>query len=383
MRTILFFQTGTPEIARTKLAGVTAYAHGRDWDIKFIERESPRLSVKKVLSFWKPDGCIVEASGGANGLSPDAFGNIPVVYQCHDPRCIKGMTACVTSDSPAVSRIAARELLRIGMSHFAFVSWFESVYWSDVKRDAFKKELESLGHTCTTFTPTKGEARDEISLQRRLREWIKTLPSPCGIFTVSDVIGVQILSACKAVKVSVPEEVAILSVNNDEQICEATVPSLASIRLDYRRTGYLAAELLDRTMHGEKVKGHFTVPPGGIVRRASTRIFKRLDTESKLAVETIRRRACDGLMPKDVLSLCSCSRRLAEIRFKAATGRTITEELQSVRMERVHELLSRPDVPISAIANLCGWPSESFLRRLFRRTTGHSLSEERARILSQ
>ena len=145
----------------------------------------------------------------------------------------------------------------------------------------------------------------------------------------------------------------------------------------------MAAELLSRILAGEDVRGHFTVPPGGIVRRSSSRVFQRADTSAKKAVEAIRRHACDGMKASDVLKFFDCSRRLAEMRFKAATGKTITEEIQSVRMEAVYGLLARPEVPISSIAGRCGWPSESFLRRIFRRSTGRSLSEERDRLLSR
>ena len=380
MKTILFFQTGAPEIARSKFAGVCACAQTRDWDVKFVERFSSGFSLKKALSFWRPAGCIVEASGGARGLEPRSFGQVPVIYQCHDPNAIRGMTACVTSDSAAIARAAAHELSRIGMTHFAFVPWFKSVYWSDVRRDAFRDELRSLGCGCEIFVHGRYAASDAIALQKRLRIWIKTLPRPCGIFAASDEIGAQLLAACRATGASVPEEIAVIAANNDEQTCEACVPPLSSIQLDYRRTGHLAAELLGRMLDGEKVSGHFKVPPGGIVRRASTRIFKRQDNEAKLAVETIRRRACSGLRPGDVFALFDCSRRLAEMRFKAATGHTVTEEIQNVRLEEVRRLLARPDVPISVIASRCGWPSESYLRRLFRRIEGCSLSEARRRL---
>jgi LacI family transcriptional regulator len=380
MKTVLFFQTGTPETARNKFAGVCAYAKTRDWDVKFVESSSSGFNLKKTLSFWSPAGCIVEASGGAKGLEPRSFGSVPVVYQCHDPKAIRGMTACVTSDSAAIARDAAHELSRIGMTHFAFVPWPKSVYWSDVRRDEFRAELESLGFSCEVFVHEKSGAQDAIALQRRLRSWIKKLPKPCGIFAASDETGAQLLAACRAVGTSVPEDIAVIAANNDEQICETCVPPLSSIQLDYRRTGHLAAELLGRMLDGEKVSGHFTVPPGGIVRRASSRLFRRHDKAAKLAVETIRRRACSGLRPRDVFALFDCSRRLAEMRFKAATGHTVTEEIQNVRMEEVRRLLARPDVPISAIASRCGWPSESYLRRLFRRIEGCSLSEARKRL---
>ncbi len=382
METILFFQTGTPEIARSKFAGVCACAKARDWDVKLVERFSSGFSLKKALSFWRPAGCIVEASGGAKGLEPRSFGQVPVIYQCHDPSAIRGMAACVTSDSAAIAREAAHELSRIGMTHFAFVPWFKSVYWSDVRRDEFRAELRSLGCGCEVFAHGNYAASDAIALQKRLRAWIKSLPRPCGIFAASDEIGAQLLAACRATGAAVPEEIAVIAANNDEQTCEACVPPLSSIQLDYRRTGSLAAELLGRMLDGERVRGHFKVPPGGIVRRASTRLFKRQDNAAKLAVETIRRRACSGLRPGEVFALFNCSRRLAEMRFKAATGHTVTDEIQNVRLEEVRRLLARPDVPISVIASRCGWPNESYLRRLFRRVEGRSLSEERKRLIS-
>ena len=383
MKTILFFQTGSPETARLKFEGVASFARTAGWDARIITNAAARQPLKKILSFWKPAGCIVEASGGAKGLSPSAFGKTPVVYQCHDPGAVADVAPCVTSDSSAIGALAAKELSDLSSANsLVFVGWFGKAYWSETRRTAFLAEAKRIGRTTGEFIPTTSEAEDVTLLQKRLREWLKTIPKPCGVFAVNDEIGSHVLAAARANKMKTPEDVSVIGVDNDELLCESATPHLSSIRLDYRRTGHMAAELLARILAGEKVLGHFTVPPDGIVRRASSRIFHRADKEAKKAVETIRRRACEGLKPSDILALFDCSRRLAEMRFKAATGKTITEEIQSVRMDAVHDLLARPEVPISTIAERCGWPSDSFLRRLFRRKTGHSLSEERARLLS-
>ena len=381
MKTILFFQTGSPETARLKFEGVASFARTAGWDARIITNASTRQPLGKILSFWKPAGCIVEASGGAQGLSPSAFGKTPVVYQCHDPRIVAEVAPCVTSDSAAIGSLAARELAALSPANsLAFVGWFGKVYWSDTRRASFLAEANRIGRMTSEFTPTKSETEDATLLQKRLREWLKTLPKPCGVFAVNDEIGSHVLAAARANRMKIPEEVSVLGVDNDELLCESATPHLSSVRLDYRRTGHMAAELLSRILEGEKVLGHFTVPPDGLMRRASSRVFHREDKSAKKAVETIHRRACDGLKPSDILALFDCSRRLAEIRFKAATGKTITEEIQSVRMDAVYELLARPEVPISVIAARCGWPNDSFLRRIFRRKTGHSLSEERARL---
>ena len=382
MKTVLFFQTGSLETARLKFEGVMSFARERGWEARIVTNTSTRQPLDKILSFWKPAGCIVEASGGAQGLSPSEFGSTPVVYQCHDPSTVTGAAPCVTSDSSAIGALAARELASLSPSGaLAIVGWYDKVYWSETRRAAFIAEAERIGRATSEFIPTKEESEDATLLQERLMEWLKTIPKPCGVFAVNDQIGSHVLAAARANRMKIPENVSVIGVDNDELLCESATPHLSSVRLDYRRTGRLAAELLSRILAGDKVRGHFTVPPDGIVRRASTRVFRRADKEAKKAVETIRRRACEGLKPSDVLALFGCSRRLAEMRFKAATGRTITEEIQAVRMEAVYDLLARPEVSISAIAERCGWPSDSFLRRIFRRKTGHSLSEERARML--
>ena len=383
MKTILFFQTGSPETARLKFEGVASFATTAGWDARIITNASTRQPLRKILSFWKPAGCIVEASGGAQGLSPSAFGKIPVVYQCHDPSAVTEVAPCVTSDSVAIGKLAAKELASLSPANgLAFAGWFGRAYWSETRRASFLAEANRIGRTANEFIPTKGEAKDAMLLQKRLREWLKTLPKPCGVFAVNDEIGSHVLAAARANRLKIPEDISVLGVDNDELLCESATPHLSSIRLDYRRTGRMAAELLSRILAREKVLGHFTVPPDGLVRRASSRVFNRADKSAKKAVDIIRRHACDGLRPSDVLALFDCSRRLAEVRFKAATGKTITEEIQSVRMDAVYELLARPEVPITAIAERCGWPSDSFLRRIFRRKTGHSLSEERARLKS-
>ena len=383
MKTILFFQTGSPETARLKFEGVAAFARTAGWDARIITNASTRQPLRKILSFWKPAGCIVEASGGAQGLSPSAFGKTPVVYQCHDPNAVTEVAPCVTSDSVAIGKLAAEELAALSPANgLAFVGWFDKAYWSETRRASFLAEANRIGRTANEFIPAKSETEDATLLQKRLREWLKTLPKPCGVFAVNDEIGSHVLAAARANRLKTPEEVSVIGVDNDELLCESATPHLSSIRLDYRRTGRMAAELLSRILEGEKVLGHFTVPPDGLVRRASSRVFHRTDKTAERAVETIRRHACDGLKPSDVLALFNCSRRLAEMRFKAATGKTITEEIQSVRMDAVYDLLARPEVPITAIAERCGWPSDSFLRRIFRRKTGHSLSEERFRLKS-
>lgn len=71
------------------------------------------------------------------------------------------------------------------------------------------------------------------------------------------------------------------------------------------------------------------------------------------------------------------SERIAETRFKAATGNRITEEITRVRLARVLELLANPRQNIGPIANLCGWDSDIYLKRLFKARYGMTMREWR------
>ena len=121
----------------------------------------------------------------------------------------------------------------------------------------------------------------------------------------------------------------------------------------------------------------------GIVSRQSTRRLPRANADVSRALETIRRRACDGLKPRDVFAEAGRSRRLVELRFRELTGHSVQDEIRFVRLARVKELLSRPDVPLESVAARCGWKSTAQLRVLFRTAEGLSMRQWRRAKLQQ
>jgi transcriptional regulator GlxA family with amidase domain len=153
---------------------------------------------------------------------------------------------------------------------------------------------------------------------------------------------------------------------------------MTSVLPDFETTGRMAAELLAAKIDDPATPAALhVVPPLGIVRRQSTRLFKRSDADVQAAMELIRREAANGVKARDVLDTFPCSRRQAEIRFRSLTGHTVLEEIQDVRFARAMELLKTPGVAIGAIAGRSGWPSELVLERYARKRTGKTLSEIR------
>ncbi len=190
---------------------------------------------------------------------------------------------------------------------------------------------------------------------------------------MTDLIGAMAVSAASRAGMAVPDEVSVVSVDDDPEICESCSPTLTSVRPDFHQLGFEAGKLLDEAMRGKAAQGKcVVVPPLGIVRRSSTRKTRVADRKVSDALETIRLRACEGLEPKDVAAPFGLSRRMAEIRFKAATGKTIGEAIIDQRLSAACSYLRDGKISIFAVANFCGWKTDLAFRKAFRSRFGVS-----------
>lgn len=378
MKTVLVFRTTGLECWQHKLEGMHRFADTRGWRLQVIDGSTSASQAADLLDFWEAVGCIVEADGGDTKLRPRHFRRTPVVFLDHSPDITREGASVVRHDSAQIARVAAKELLRLDFNDYALVGWFSHAYWMLDKLEAFKSVLELHGKRVHVFEPEAGERGGTTAFQRRLRAWLRRLPKPCGIFGVNDYVAERALSAAVALGYAVPEELAFVGADNDEIICETTRPSMTSVLPDFKTTGYIAAELLAKRIDDPASPAVLSVVhPLGIVRRQSTRLFKRSDADVQAALELIRRKAADGLRARDVLATFPCSRRHAEIRFRSLTGRSVLEEIQDVRFARAMEFLKSPNVAIGAIAGRSGWPSELVLERFVKKRTGKTLSEIR------
>lgn len=381
VKTILVFRTTGLECWHHKLEGMRQFAHARGWRLQVIDGDTSAKQAADLLVFWEPLGCIVEADGGDTRLRPRHFRGTPVVFLDHSPDITREGASVVRHDSAQIARVAAKELLRLDFQDYALVGWFFHAYWMLDKLEAFKSVLELHGKRVHVFEPEAGDRGGTTALQRRLRPWLRRLPKPCGIFGVNDYIAERALSAAAALGYAIPEELAFVGADNDELICETTRPSLTSVLPDFKATGRMAAELLAAKIDGPVSPAVLrVVPPLGIVRRQSTRLFNRSDAAVQAAMELIRRKASNGVKARDVLKTFPCSRRQAEIRFRSLTGHTVLEEIQEARFARAMELLESPNISIGAIAGRSGWPSELVLERYVRKRTGKTLSEIRRTV---
>ncbi len=275
----------------------------------------------------------------------------------------------VETDDAAIAAMAAGHLLERGFKHFAFCG--DSRFnWSLWREHHFAQRVRDAGHDCRIYS-LKGRTGDLASERRKLVTWLRALPKPVGILACYDLRGREVLEACRQTGLAVPDEVAVLGVDNDELLCELATPPLSSVIPNTRRAGYEAAALLDRLMTGGKVlpEPHL-IPPLGVAARQSTDVLALDDREVVRAVQFIRSHACEGINVADVLNAVKISRRVLEQRFRKLLGRSPHEEILHLRLSRVQQLLADTDLPLYTIAERTGFEHVEYLSVAFKRETG-------------
>jgi LacI family transcriptional regulator len=184
--------------------------------------------------------------------------------------------------------------------------------------------------------------------------------------------GRQIIEVCQREKIRVPEDIAVLGVDNDELLCEICRPALSSILPDTFRSGYIAASLLDRLIRGLPLESmEYRIKPLKIVRRRSTDIKAIDDPHIAKAMRYIHEKALDGpLTVNQILKIIPFSRRIFEKRFKDYIGRTPTQEIERIKIERIKELLLETDISLMDIAEKTGIQHQSYMGYIFKKQVG-------------
>ena len=245
--------------------------------------------------------------------------------------------------------------------------------YSRLRREGLKAAAEAAGMRVHVYEPEPLEPgqytweREEAWMAR----WLQGLPHPVGLLVANDARALLVLEACRTAGLRVPDDVAVLGVDNDDLVCRLTSPTLSSIDHGARRIGQQAAALLDRLMDGEPAPVEpVRVQPEGVVERQSTDTLAVADPALARAVLLVRRRAFEGIGVGDILKDVPMSRRHLELEFKRLLGRTPHEEMQRIRMTRAAQLLETTDLAMPEIAAHCGVSYASQLTVQFRRFSG-------------
>ena len=287
----------------------------------------------------------------------------------------------ICADSHQAGRLAAEHFLERGFWNYAFCG-FEGRVWSQRRQEGFAGRLQEAGFACQVYHPAR--LKPGLSWKEELlmvTAWLKSLPRPVAVMACNDIRGRQVLEASLLIGLEVPEDIAVVGVDDDHLICNLSNPPLSSVAVNLSQAGYQAAEFLDGLMRGKVRQPRQIVAEAlWVVGRRSSDVIVTEDRHVAAALRFIRDHARQSIGVEDVVRAAGISRRGLEIRFRHAMGRSIHDEVQRIRLVFTKQLLAETNLPSERIASLAGFCSLPYLMSVFRRETGMTLAQFRRRM---
>jgi LacI family transcriptional regulator len=381
MRHVALIYDATRAYDLKVMTGVAAYLQeGAGWNV-YIEENSLKDQRLPDLRTWAGDGVIadfdnprVAAAVVESKLPAVAFGS---GYGWYAP---ESRIPYFFTNNRAIADMAADHLLDRGFHHFAYCGYPRTPIngWSEEREHAFLRRLKRRGMACSVFRGHRLPGRGWAAMQSAMREWLRALPKPLGVMAANDSRARQVLEACRAQSLRVPEEVAVIGVDNDELLCRLSSPLLTSVEQGAQRIGHHAAVLLDQIMNGRKPRRRrIVVDPEGVVTRRSTDMLAIEDPLAARAMAFIWEQAVQGIKVRDVAEAVPCSRASLETRFKAALGYSVHTAIGKVRLERARRLVRDTNLSLKQIAANTGFRSVQHMTTVFGGAFGQPPAEYR------
>lgn len=367
LRVALLIETSR-EYGRGLLRGIVRYQreHG-PWSIYF-KPHGLGQPPPDWLASWRGDGILARINDRAMADAVLSAG-VPAI----DLRSsLRVGLPIVGIDNVPVVRLAVEHFLERGFRHFGFCGTpYGEHRYQDERSDRFAKAIRARGFDCHVYLHPARAALSWDEEQEHIAQWLRRLPKPAAVMTCHDDRGQQVLDACLRAGLTVPDDVAILGVDNDEFLCNLSTPPLTSIDVHPERIGYEAAALLERMMRGGRApKKPRLFPPRAIVVRKSTDITAIGDAHVAKTARLIRERALAGEKIEEVLKEVPVSRSALFRRFKEHLGRSPKKEATRVRLERAKELLRETTLPVAQIAERVGYAESKYFIAVFHRAIG-------------
>jgi len=371
----LIIEANNPH-ARGLLHGIREFMRKEsDWSVYLAE--DTRLEAHfSFLENWGSDGVIARIGTIATANLVRRM-NVPTV-DVSAARLIPGIP-WFAPDEESIAAMAFDHLVSCGLSNLAFFG-IPAFNWSKWRCESFKRIVRKRGLPSVSVYNLRHRAnhvqwREE---QRKINEWLRSLPRPVGIFACNDACGQQLLEVCRYFHILVPNEVAVISVDNDDLQCDLSYPPLTSIALNTKQTGYLAAMLLDRMMAGAHLECHkYSFEPLGVEKRASTDLVAVQDLCVSQAISFIRRHFRENIKVGDLINIVPLSRRALEMRFQQALKQSPHQVIMRMRIDYMKKRLSESDDKLSAISEEMGCAHSEYLSVFFKKQTGMTPSDYR------
>jgi LacI family transcriptional regulator len=367
---------------RDVLRGVQQYAvHRRRW----VFRDAPAdLDTLRPLAEWRPHGIVALLF---HQEMADALLKLKVPLVNTTSTLSAWQLPLVEADHTAVGRMAADYFLAKGYRNFGFFgsAW---THVSTTRESSFRVRLAEHGFPLATchaeYLPRPPASASWRRVDRQVERWLRTLPKPVAIFCSNDVPARDLADVCRRLELTVPQQVALLGVDNDELECGLTWPSLSSIELPSQKIGYEAAKLLDSLMRGKPaMTTTLFLPPVRVITRQSTDTRAVENPAVAAALDYIRRHLAAEFSVLDIAARVGLGRRDLERKFRAALGRSVLDEIREARVERVKELLADTELAMSTIAQRAGFSAARRMAIVFRELTGTTPRQYRRQLWSE
>jgi LacI family transcriptional regulator len=342
--------------------------------------EQPNYRKSAITQSWIKnhgiEGLIIHMSGEELYKELDNTG-LPTIIFAGTHELVPGQYH-VISDDDAIGEMGAKHLLERGFRHFAF-SGFEGLFWSANRKKSFSKIITEAGFKVSIFDQPRTNLRyvvdDEMPL---MIDWLKQLPKPVALMACNDDNAHMVLEASRIAGLHIPEEIAVVGVDNDELICEISSPPLSSIAINAELASYHAAELLDKLMSKQKVaRETIVIHPTRVETRQSTDILAIEDQHVAMAMSFMRKNARERIFVDDVANAVALSRRVLEKKFRKLLDCSINDEIRRVRINQACDMIAQTNIPIEQIALKLNFTDSRDLIRNFKSEMDMTPSEYR------
>lgn len=372
---------------RDQLSGVLRYLRSRpQWTPRLVANPvdfTPAL-VRGARSAHV-DGIIVNHAGSPEAEHALAESDVPLaVVGIRSPVLLsrKSAIAFIRNDNIETGRIAARYFRSLGnFRSFGYIPAAHSgEEWSTGRENGFRKELNRYGRRLSVFQG----AADAGASPLALAEWLVTLQKPAAVFAAWDYPAMQALEACRSEMLKVPHDVAVLGVDNDSLVCDATVPPLSSIPFDYERQGYESAAAL--AVLFEKPVAHLQKPltvmcrPLPVFVRESATATSPASDLLKRAMRYIAKNAAKGISMRDVARELGVSQSLLSLRFREFSGGTVMDAVIAARIQKAKHLLATTSRSIKDITTASGFRNANYMKSAFKRIIGMTMRDYRTKM---
>lgn len=356
---------------RRLIGGISNYVKKHSaWDI-WIEQRGQGESLRLPRD-WRGDAVIARVS--SRQMAEHLLRRQIPVVNVSSIRTSNHHFATVVVDEDELATMAVEHFRDRGLPQIGYLGLPGESY-SLARKTAIEKACEEAALPFLNYTEDKsnGSKKSWSRQQQAMQSWIKRLPKPIGILTWDVTTGLNLIRAAVAGGHQVPEEVAILSGDDDDLLCEMSEPMLSGIVNPSQQIGYQAASLVASCLDGANAKDlQMRLKPTGIALRGSTDVLAINDADVALAIRFIRANADKPIQVSDVAELVAISRRALERRFHRVFNRTIGDEIVRVHLERAKYLLAETDLPVSKVADASGYGSPEYFSSVFRKSTGRS-----------